>query len=257
MSGFGEMQVSSSSSSYQHLAQAYDRLMEDAPYDQWLEFALSAWHGSGETVHRVVDLACGTGSISVLLGENGFQVTGVDLSEEMLAVTDQKAKEKGIRLNLLHQDMRELILPYQADSVVCFCDSINYLREPEDVRSTFEKVYRSLRPGGLFLFDIHSPHKMEHIFSDHTFALAEEDISYIWQCEWDGLEVIHDLTFFVREEAGLFRRFDEIHIQRCFQPDDIAAWLSEAGFQEIRQSADFGQGLPLEDSERIFFTARK
>lgn len=257
MNGFGEMLVLSKSTSYTHLAQVYDRLMEEAPYDEWVQFAKTEWERYGHQPAKIIDLACGTGNISILLAEAGFHVTGIDLSEEMLCISQEKAQEKGLKLDLYQQDMREFISPEPVDSIVCFCDSLNYITSSAGVRQTFDQVYRALKPGGVFLFDVHSLYKIREVFGDHTFTLAEDEISYIWECECDGEDsVVHDLTIFV-QEGHLYRRYDELHVQRGYAMEDILEWLKQSGFQEIHHYADFELEPPAETSERWFFSCKK
>lgn len=247
----------SKSTSYTHLALVYDRLMADAPYDEWIKFAQEEWNRCGLQPQKVIDLACGTGTISILLAEAGYQVAGIDLSEEMLCVTQEKAQEKGLKLELYQQDMREFISPALVDSVICFCDSLNYITSSAGVKQTFDRVYHALKPGGVFLFDVHSLYKVREVFGDHTFTLTEDEISYIWECEFDGEDsVIHDLTIFV-QEGQLYRRFDEFHVQRAYLMEDIVQWLRQSGFQEIQCYADFELQPPDETSERWFFSCRR
>jgi hypothetical protein len=158
----------------------------------------------------------------------------------------------------VEQDMRELSLP-PVDAVISLCDSLSYLTEEEDVRQTFFRVYEHLKPGGTFLFDVHSPFKILHGFGDNTFTLNEDEVSYIWQCFCDParLEVEHQLTFFLRQANGLYLRVEEVHVQRAYQPIQMIGWLREAGFEDITLTADFHNLPPQETSERLFFAARK
>nr|WP_240675662.1 class I SAM-dependent methyltransferase [Ammoniphilus sp. CFH 90114] len=241
--------------SYQHLAQVYDQLMTEVPYELWIQYAEKMWKETSPK--KIIDLACGTGSISIPFAELGYEVTGVDLSEEMLAVTYNKAKEKGVPIQLLHQDMSELEIPMTVDAVVCFCDSLNYLTEPGAVLETFQRVHHALKPGGLFLFDVHSLYKINHVFGDHTFTLTEEDIAYIWQCYLEeGSLVTHELTIFVRE-GPLYKRFEEVHVQKGYSHEEIVKCLKTAGFDLLSCTADFTDEAPEEQSERIFYAAVK
>ncbi len=243
--------------SYQHLAQVYDLLMTEAPYEQWISFAESMWDRFGAKPRTILDLGCGTGAIAIPLAQLGYRVIGVDLSEEMLAITYDKAKEKGVQVELLHQDMRELEVAAEVDAVVSFCDSINYLTEGADVYRTFLQVYGALKSGGLFLFDVHSLYKINEVFADSTFTLTEEDVSYIWNCELEGeAKVYHDLTIFAKE-GHLYRRFEEVHVQRGYSHEQLAEWLHQAGFELLHCSADFTTQEPTDASERIFYVARK
>ncbi|HJV44390.1 MAG TPA: class I SAM-dependent methyltransferase [Bacillota bacterium] len=247
--------MSSNSSSYHALAAVYDQLMGDAPYDQWIEFAQKQWAHLGLKPRTVIDLACGTGTITSLLVEYGYQLIGVDLSEDMLAVTYDKLKEKGRSIQLYQQDMRELKVPSSVDAIVCFCDSISYLTEDLDVQKTFHRVYEALNPGGVFLFDIHSPYKVNEVFGNETYTLSEEDIAYIWQCYSLGNDTVqHELDIFVKEDE-FYQRYEEIHQQRGYSTTSIQQWLMEAGFVEIESTADFLEQQPAENSERLFFRA--
>lgn len=240
---------------YGQMAAVYDRLMTDSPYDQWLDWAEGVWTRKGKP-RQVIDLGCGTGSIAIPLAKRGYQVTGVDLSADMLAVAYDKMRREQAQVKWVEQDMRELALP-KTDSVLSFCDSLSYLTEEEDVKRTFSLVFEHLHPGGTFLFDVHSPYKILHGFGDQTFTLAEEEVSYIWQCFCDPLrlEVAHELTFFLRQENGLYERIEEVHEQRAYQPYDLARWLMETGFVDVEITADFSGQPPQETSERLFFSA--
>ncbi len=242
---------------YAHLAAVYDRLMADSPYDQWLSWLEQVWGRLGRP-NQVIDLGCGTGTIAIPLAKRGYRVTGVDLSSEMLAIAYDKMKREQADVSWVEQDMRELSLP-PADAVISLCDSLSYLTEEEDVRQTFRRVSDHLKPGGTFLFDVHSPYKILHGFGDNTFTLNEEEVSYIWQCFCDPvrLEVEHQLTFFIQQPGGLYQRVEEEHFQRAYQPVQMIRWLREAGFEEISLTADFRNEPPHETSERLFFAAIK
>ncbi|WP_232695432.1 class I SAM-dependent DNA methyltransferase [Brevibacillus daliensis] len=242
---------------YTHLAHVYDALMGDAKYEDWITFAEEYWHKEGKP-SRIIDLGCGTGNITIPLAKKGFQVTGVDLSPEMLAIAYEKMKEARVDVTWIEQDMAELMLE-KVDSVISFCDCLSYVTDEEAVKKTFERVYQHLIPGGSFLFDVHSPYKILHFFADHTFTLDTDEITYIWQCYTDDerMEVEHDLTFFVQQPNGYYQRMEEVHAQRAYQPTQIISWLREAGFEQIKLTADFVNLPPHAESERLFFTAKR
>lgn len=242
---------------YVHLAAVYDQLMADTPYDRWLSWAEEFWEKHGRP-QSIIDLGCGTGSIAIPLANKGYKVTGIDLSAEMLSIAYEKMKQAHAEVIWVEQDMRELQLP-SADTVISFCDSLSYLVEESDVQRTFQRVYEHLHPGGTFLFDVHSPYKILHVFGENTFTLLEEEVSYIWQCFCDPLrvEVEHQLTFFLRQPNGLYDRVEEDHVQRAYQPLQMIKWLREAGFVDILLTADFRNQPPHEQSERLFFSARR
>jgi len=240
---------------YTHMAAVYDRLMADTPYDQWLDWVERCFSRGAKPV-SVIDLGCGTGSISIPLAKRGYRVTGVDLSAEMLAVAYDKMRKEQVNVTWVEQDMRELDV-MQADAVISLCDSLSYLTEEEDVQSTFQRVYAHLAPGGMFLFDVHSPYKILQVYGNNTFTWQDDEVSYIWQCFCDPLrlEVEHQLTFFLRQPNGLYQRVEEQHFQRAYQPVQIMRWLASAGFADIQVSADFTDLPPQANSERLFFRA--
>jgi ubiquinone/menaquinone biosynthesis C-methylase UbiE len=245
---------------YGQFAYLYDYLMSDAPYEAWREFVQKKMRKYGrDKSKRLLDIGCGTGELSIRLAHDGFQVTGVDLSEDMLAVAQAKAEESGVFIDFFQQNMAELSGFAPFDIAVIFCDSLNYLQSENEVRQTFERVYDYLNKGGLFLFDVHSPYKMEHVFANQTFADNEEEISYIWNC-FPGeasYSIEHELTFFVRDDNGIYHRYDELHIQRTYEVEKYKQWLVSSGFEVLEISADFTDEPPSETSERIFFVAKK
>ncbi|MGG4504566.1 class I SAM-dependent methyltransferase [Heyndrickxia sporothermodurans] len=245
---------------YGDFAYVYDFLMQDVPYDKWLEFFQKKANIYNAPGKKVMDLACGTGELSIRLAKLGYQVTGVDLSEDMLMVTSQKANKESVQLSLFQQNMSQLEGLGLYDVITVFCDSLNYLTSPHEVQESFKRIHDHLQVNGLFFFDIHSIYKMEHIFSNQTFTEIEDEVSYIWNC-FEGenpYSVEHELTFFVLDEkTDQYSRFDELHKQRTYTEDDYHLWLNEAGFDVLEVSADFANEKPKEDSERIFFVCRK
>jgi len=245
---------------YERFAYVYDELMKDAPYEKWLMILTAKLEQYGIDGRKVLDLACGTGEMTVELAQHGFEVTGVDLSDEMLLVANEKAVKLGLSIPLFQQNMAELEGLGQFDCVTIFCDSLNYLRDEEDIVKTFSRVHEHLKDGGLFMFDIHSLYKMEEVFSDHTFAVNGEEVSYIWDC-FPGEEpysVEHDLSFFVRdEESGLYDRFDELHYQRTYPVEQYKKWLEQAGFTFSEILADLEEAPLVTETERILFVASK
>ena len=249
---------------YGRFAYVYDRLMNDMPYPRWIRFLRDCFERYGSP-RSIVDLGCGTGKLSLPLAEYGFQVTGIDLSEDMLAVAADKASlitlppEGAVRW--LQQDMREWQLPGQVDCVFSFCDCLNYLLEEDDIRQAFRQTYAGLREGGLFVFDVHSPAQVLAYAEEQPYVLNEEDVAYIWTCDYDPdrMQVEHDITFFVADEDGsdAYTRFREIHHQRAYHPEWLSDELRRAGFTVVDRCADFLWTLNDEESERIFFVAKK
>ncbi|WP_243290625.1 class I SAM-dependent methyltransferase [Bacillus sp. FJAT-47783] len=243
---------------YHHFAYIYDQLMKDAPYDDWVKFLHQRAENDGNGGRRVLDLACGTGEISYRLAKLGYHVTGVDLSEDMLAVAKEKMIMHGFQDSLfIKQDMRKLEGFQPFDYIFLCCDSLNYLTCEQDVENTFHRVQQFLKKDGLFIFDVHSVYKMEQLFKNHTFAYSGDEVSYIWNCfEGDSeYSVIHELTFFVRNGSH-YIRYDEDHEQRTFSIKTYTQLLENCGFTNVDVSTGLVQ-TSLDKAERIFFVAKK
>ena len=238
---------------YGKFASVYDGLMEDIPYEQYVE-----WVASYLQSGKILDVACGTGTLSQYFAEVGFDVTASDLSEDMLAMANQRFQEAGLQIPVFQLSMDNLEGLAGFDAVSIAIDSLNYLENKQQVQQTFSEVYNALNGGGHFFFDVHSLHKVDHIYMGSPFVLDDEDVSYIWHTEPGDYphSVIHDITFFVRQRH-LFERFEESHEQRTFPVSSYTKWLTEAGFQIESITADFTGAEPDEESERIFFCAKK
>jgi SAM-dependent methyltransferase len=246
--------------SYEHFAYLYDELMQDAPYDEWVRFVSEKLQKYQVNGMDMLDLACGTGELSVRFAKEGFSVSGVDLSADMLAVAQAKAQEHGQQIPFYEQDMANLEGHQEFDIIGIFCDSLNYLKSESDVIDTFANVFNHLKDDGLFTFDVHSTYKISEVFINQTFSFVEDHLSYIWNSfpgEYpDSVE--HELTFFVLDEqTGKYDRFDELHFQRTYSVEQYTDWLEAAGFDILEVCADFENKQPQPMSERIFFIARK
>ena len=247
-------------SAYEALAASYDALTYDIPYEKILQFwetLLKRYRLRPETV---LDLACGTGSLSVLLAEHGYRVIGVDLSEEMLAVADEKCSHLAEnRPFFVCQPMQRLRLPEQVDSVICALDSLNYVTRPADVQKTFRRVHDALTPGGLFLFDVNTPAKLEGL-DGQVFLDETEDAYCVWRAEYSRRRRVCSYfmdIFRLEEESGLWERGEELHEERAYTPEELTSYLRDAGFTQIKQYGNLKHRPPKPGEDRIFFTARK
>ncbi|WP_223638059.1 class I SAM-dependent methyltransferase [Planococcus sp. 4-30] len=238
---------------YGKFAAVYDGLMEDISYEKYVE-----WVASHAPSGKLLDVACGTGTLSQLFAEMGYDVTASDLSEDMLTVANQRFQEANQSIPVLQLSMDNLEGLDGFDLVTIAIDSLNYLQTEQQVQQTFKEIYASLNPGGHFFFDVHSIFKVDGVYMDSPFVYDAEEIAYIWHTEPGEAEhsVIHDMTFFVRQN-GLFERFEETHEQRTFSVDVYTKWLEAAGFSVESVTADFSDQAPDEESERIFFHAKK
>ena len=246
---------------YNQFAFIYDQLMNNAPYDEWIRFTEEILEKFQIKPKQIVDLGCGTGSIAIPLHKKGFQMVGVDLSEEMLAMAYDKMISQQVHFPLIQQDMRELELPNKADLILSYCDSLNYLHNIDEVATTFSKVNQQLADDGYFIFDLHSPYKLTHIFNGQTFAWNEEDVSVIWETEVDTEQLVveHDLTFFVQQDGNenCYEKFEEQHRQQTYSIDTIQSVLAKNGFDLLATYGDFQLQNVTDQTERIFYIARK
>ncbi|MDF2558540.1 MAG: class SAM-dependent methyltransferase [Bacillales bacterium] len=245
--------------SYTNFAKIYDELMKDVPYEKWVRFFEEKKDKYQFPVQNILDIGCGTGELAILLSKKGYLVTGVDLSEEMLSIAFEKVKNAGVSVQLFEQDMRELEGLGTFDCVQIVCDSLNYLQDLDEVKTTFERVSDHLTENGMFIFDVHSIWKMQNQFNDQTYAENGEDVSFIWHA-LEGEEsnsVVHDLTFFIlNEKTEQYERFDEIHEQRTFSVEEYSMVLESSGFELLDVVGDFGES-EIDTAERILFVARK
>ncbi|AJD91588.1 methyltransferase [Jeotgalibacillus malaysiensis] len=244
---------------YDQFAYVYDRLMSDVPYDDWMSFLFHQKEQHQVKGMKLLDVGCGTGEWTVRASAAGFETVGIDLSESMLSMAQQKAMEAGQSIRFFQMDMSEAEDLGQFDLITIFCDSLNYLETEEAVQQTFKKMYNLLTADGIFMFDVHSVYKVNELFAGQTYSYDDGEAAYIWNSfegEYEN-SAEHELTFFIKEEGNLYSRFDEFHKQRTFHIDQYKAWLQEAGFTVNSVTADFKDTAPDELSERIFFTCTK
>ncbi|BCN32143.1 class I SAM-dependent DNA methyltransferase [Anaeromicropila herbilytica] len=253
---------------YTGFAQVYDTFMDNIPYDKWSEYLIQLLSKYEVSEGLVLDLGCGTGSITERLFKKGYDMIGIDNSEEMLAIALEKLSEslseeelEEGRRNILYllQDMREFELYGTVKAVVSICDSMNYILSEEDLIKVFGLVNNYLDTNGVFIFDMNTEYKYEKILADNTIAENREDTSFIWDNYYDVEEKLneYDLTIYVKEEEDLFRRFDETHYQRAYSLDTIKRLIEEAGMEFVTAYDAFTNEEPKETSERIYIVARE
>jgi len=246
---------------YVDFAYIYDTLMSDINYSAWADYIEKIFKENNIKPKMLADLGCGTGSFCIEMCSRGYDMIGVDLSEDMLSCALTKARKAGLpdeQLLLLNQDMAEFELYGTVDAIVSLMDSINYVTNIKKLKRMFKLVWNYLNDGGLFIFDINSIYKFENILSNNTFHYIDDDIAYIWENNYKELNKIcqFDITFFVRE-GELFRRFDEIHYERVYSIEELKSLASECGMEVISIYDSLTFNKPNEQSERIFFVLRK
>ena len=241
---------------YTVLARCYDRLTADVDYERWADYIERHFRMSRRPVRSVVELGCGTGSLTALLARRGYRMTAVDLSPDMLALADQKCGELDVLL--LCQDMSRLALLESADAVVSCLDSVNYVTRPAALRRTFRRVFQALAPGGLFLFDVKTPLALEGA-DGQTYLDEDEDLFCVWRGEYSPKRRVcgYGLDLFVREADGSWSRGGEYHEEYAYTTAELERFLREAGFSRIKVYGDKTMSAPREGAERVFFAARK
>lgn len=247
--------------SYQIFSRFYDKVMDQSVYDDWLSFVDQDHQKNHSQVEqlKILELACGTGKIAIELAKAGHDVTGFDLSNEMLSLAYERMEKENVRFLLLEGDMREMGNIGSFDTITCFSDSLCYLTEEEDVQQVFEGVYANLKEEGTFLFDVHSLYQVNEVFPGYQYIYQDEEDVFLWE-SFEGEKensVEHLLTFFVAQKGGLFNRIHEYHEERTYSLAVYTELLNKAGFEDIEIKADFNRQPLQSDTSRWFFTCRK
>lgn len=247
---------------YEAIAAVYDKLNAEVDYKTWADFFEKCFDKYLKSrPELVLDLACGTGRMTRELAARGYDMIGVDGSEDMLSEAMYSYERDGI-LYLL-QDMREFELYGTVGAIVCCLDSINYLLTEEDLRATFDKVHNYLDPDGLFIFDVNSPHKFKNVYGDNAYILEDEDeegraVFCGWQNSFDGDSGICDfyLSIFEEDEDGAYVRSDEHQRERCYSLDTLKNTLEKTGMEFVGVFSDFDFGKIKDTDERWYIVAR-
>lgn len=244
---------------YTGFAKVYDEFMDDIPYEEWADYISELLAEYGIADGLLLELGCGTGSLCRIMADKGFDVIGVDNSEDMLGIAREKSENGHPDILYLLQDMREFELYGTVKSVISVCDSLNYILEKDDLRQVFKLVNNYLDPGGIFVFDLNTRYKYETLMADNTIAENREDCSFIWENFYYQDEGVneYDLSIFVKREDGAFDRFEETHYEKMYEIEEIKTLLEEAGMEFLAVYDAFTKCPPRTDSERIYFVARE
>ena len=242
---------------YKNLALSYDRLTNDVDYEATVAFYNEILKREGLQPRTAVDLACGTGSVAEILAQQGLEVTGVDLSEEMLTVAMEKVMDMEKPPRFVCQPLQELRLPRGVDLAVCALDSLDYITNPDDCKEAIRRVYKALNPGGIFIFDVNTPEKLRAM-DGQVFLDEDDDVYCIWRGEFDRDTNIcsYGMDLFQRRE-NVWERFFEEHREYAYSQEQLTEYLKAAGFTHIRVYADRLFEEPREGEQRIYFKARK
>lgn len=274
---------------YTDFAEVYDELMDETPYEKWCDTLVGfiEQYGISKPVREqrdrdqfsdadfdpsddealllasernlVLDLGCGTGTLTELLCARGYDMIGVDNSEAMLAIAERKRAESGSEILYLFQDMRGLDLYSTVGTVISVCDALNYILDESELLTVFRLVENYLYPGGLFVFDFNTVYKYSEVIGDTTITENREDCSFIWENYYDPKSELneYDVTVFVQEPDERFRRFTETHVQRGYTPEQMRRLVEQADMEILRLvDADTLADVTAE-SERVYMLARK
>jgi len=257
---------------YRDFAYVYDEFMDATPYGEWCELLVGLIEKYGvskpernaaDTLdsekNLVLDLGCGTGTLTELLYQKGYDCIGVDNSESMLDIAVEKREESGSEILYLLQDMRKLELYSTVGTVVSVCDSVNYILEEEELLETFRLVNNYLYPGGIFIFDFNTDYKYREVIGDTTIAENREDCSFIWENYYDKESHLneYDVTIFVQEEGEVFRRFTENHVQRGYTIEQMMRLVTQAGMELVEVLDADTKDVATDKSERVYIVARE
>lgn len=242
---------------YEALAASYDRLTNDVDYRATVDFYRDILEQEGLHPRTAVDLACGTGTVSLLLARQGLDVTGVDLSEEMLTMAQQKAEGLENPPRFVRQSLQQLTLPRGVDLAVCALDSLDYITDPQDCAEAIRRVYRALNPGGIFIFDVNTPEKLRAM-DGQVFLDEDEDVYCVWRGEFEEETNIcsYGMDLFQRQ-GRLWRRSFEEHREYAYSAEQLTGFLKAAGFTGIRVYGDRRMEPPRPGEQRIYLKARK
>lgn len=244
---------------YSSFAAVYDMFMDNIPYGEWCAYLTELLKEYDIKDGLLLDLGCGTGSLTQRLAKSGYDMIGVDNSEEMLQIAMEKKDSSGLDILYLLQDMREFELYGTVRAVVSICDSMNYILEYEDLIQVFKLVNNYLDPGGVFIFDLNTEYKYRNLLGQSTIAEDREESSFIWENNYDEEERMneYDLTLFIREEGNRYCKYQETHFQRAYSLDEVKAAVQEAGMEWVTAYDAFTKDKPKENSERIYIIARE
>lgn len=245
---------------YTSFAAVYDTFMDNIPYEEWEKYLKSLLYEYGVREGLVLELGCGTGNMTEILAQSGYDTIGVDNAEEMLEIAIEKRMKSGLDILYLQQDMREFELYGTVKAIVSVCDSVNYILEEEELEEVFRLVNNYLDPGGVFIFDFNTVYKYREILGDQTIAENREECSFIWDNYYYEEERIneYELSLFIREgDSELYRKYQETHFQKAYDLETMKRLITQSGLEYITAYDAFTKEAPTRVSERIYVIARE
>ena len=247
------------SEAYTSFAKVYDTFMDNIPYEEWGKYLTGLLEEYGVKEGLVLELGCGTGSMTEILAGKGYDMIGADNSEEMLEIAIEKRERSGHDILYLLQDMREFELYGTVRAVVSVCDSVNYVTEEEELIEVFRLVNNYLDPKGVFIFDFNTKYKYQNVLGDRTIAEKRDECSFIWDNYYYEEEEKneYELTLFIQEKENLYRKFEEVHYQRAYTLEQMLRLVKESGLEFVTAYDAFTRKQPTDTSERIYMIVRE
>lgn len=244
---------------YGEFAYIYDKLMKpDINYNSAADFIENIFISRDKNPQLIADLACGTGNMTIPLAKRGYELIGVDISEEMLTLAREKAEAENLDILFLKQDISRLDLYGTCDAFLCMIDGLNYIIEPKKIEYLLKRIKTCfLNPGGILIFDISTRYKLRNIIANNTFIHDTDEVFYSWENKYiDKLNLSKMyLNFFIRQKSGQYKRFYEEHLQRGHSQEELASAMKRAGFSRLEMFDGFTFNQPRVDSERVVFVA--
>ncbi|MBQ9341042.1 MAG: methyltransferase domain-containing protein [Lachnospiraceae bacterium] len=242
---------------YTGFSEVYDTFMDNVPYSKWGEYIIDILKEYGITNGILCEIGCGTGKMTKLLSDRGYDMIGIDSSADMLDIAHDKRGNDG-KILYLNQDMKEMELYGTVRAFVSCCDSVNYLLSGEELLTTFKLVNNYLDPKGLFIFDMNTTYKYKELLADNVFAENRDDASFIWENFYDEDEKIneYDLTLFVKEDE-LYRKYEEVHYQKAYDIEEVEELIEKSGLKLLAVYDAYTRDKVREDSERVIFIAQE
>ena len=241
---------------YTAFAYVYDEYMDNIPYEEWGEYMMTLLKENGVSDGMsVLELGCGTGTVTRMLSKSGYDCVGLDMSEDMLSIASDKTFEEDLHIIYTCQDMRDFEVPYSMDAMISIGDSMNYITCVDDLENVFSCVRENLKENGVFIFDLKTIHFFRDILADNTYAQNRDDSAFIWDNYYDEEERNneYELAVFVKNEDGTFDRFEEQHYQHGFTIEEVTGAARKAGLNVKSIYNAFTKDAPDDSSERLYF----